>query len=226
MKGLAFMGNNTWKSELNEICHTPEMAQLREFVTKAYQTTQVFPPKEQIFEALTCTPYEQVKVVILGQDPYHNDHQANGLAFSVNKGQKIPPSLRNIYQELASDLQLPIPSHGDLHAWAHQGVLLLNTVLTVEAHKANSHKNQGWEQFTDAVISCLNHHETPIIFVLWGGAAQKKARLIDTQKHKMITAVHPSPLSAYRGFFGSKPFSTINQLLTDLGERPIEWEIQ
>ncbi|WP_438766387.1 uracil-DNA glycosylase [Enterococcus sp. AZ102] len=222
---MAFMANKTWKTELAPICSTQMMQDLRTFVEQAYATEQIFPPQEQIFEALKQTPYEDVKVVILGQDPYHNEHQANGLAFSVNKGQKIPPSLRNMYKEMESDLKVNAPTHGDLHAWAKQGVLLLNTVLTVKAHQANSHQKKGWEQFIDAVIDAVNQRQTPVVFVLWGGSAQKKSKRIDTQKHKIITAAHPSPLSAYRGFFGSRPFSTINQALAELGQSLIQWQI-
>ncbi|WP_297075620.1 uracil-DNA glycosylase [uncultured Enterococcus sp.] len=225
MKESDSMANNTWSDVLAPICQTTKMRELETFVDQAYQTTQVFPPRELIFEALHQTPYEAVKVVILGQDPYHNDHQANGLAFSVTKGQKIPPSLRNMYKEMQDDLHVTPPTHGDLHAWAKQGVLLLNTVLTVEAHQANSHQKKGWEQFTDAVIDALNQRQTPVVFVLWGGSAKKKSQRIDTQKHKIITAAHPSPLSAYRGFFGSRPFSTINDTLVKLGQTPIDWQI-
>jgi uracil-DNA glycosylase len=178
-----------------------------------------------IFEALEKTPYEKVKVVILGQDPYHGMNQAHGLSFSVQPGVKIPPSLKNIYKELADDLGIPPVTHGYLTSWAEQGVLLLNTVLTVREGQAYSHRGKGWEQLTDAIIQKLNEREQPIVFILWGKPAQQKMTMIDTQKHIIIRSVHPSPLSAHRGFFGSKPFSKTNDALIALGETPINWQL-
>ena len=177
-------------------------------------------------DAFEKTPFHDVKVVILGQDPYHDDGQAHGLSFSVKSGVKIPPSLRNMYKELADDLDVPEPTTGNLNCWTKQGILLLNTVLTVEAHKAHSHKNKGWEQFTDAVIQRLNERAEPMIFVLWGKPAQQKKKFIDTTKHIVIEGTHPSPLSAYRGFFGSKPFSQINHQLIAWGHDPIQFNCQ
>ncbi|MDN6691947.1 MAG: uracil-DNA glycosylase, partial [Enterococcus sp.] len=178
-----------------------------------------------IFEALELTPYDQVKVVILGQDPYHGADQAHGLSFSVQPGVKIPPSLRNIYQELQSDLGIPPVQHGNLVRWAEQGVLMLNTVLTVREGQAYSHRGKGWEQLTDAIIERLNEREKPIVFILWGKPAQEKIKMIDTTKHAIVKSVHPSPLSAHRGFFGSKPFSKANQFLEGWGEQPIDWQL-
>lgn len=198
---------------------------LTAFVTKEYQTQQIFPPQEDLFSALRLTPYHDVKVVILGQDPYHGVGQAHGLAFSVKPGIKVPPSLRNIYQELNNDLGIAPVSHGYLVSWAKQGVLLLNTVLTVRSGAANSHRQQGWEQFTDAIIGSLAQRPEPVIFVLWGAPAQAKAKMIDPAKHMIITSPHPSPLSAYRGFFGSKVFSRINEGLLSYGETPIDWQL-
>ena len=189
------------------------------------ENEQIFPPREEIFSALRLTPYNQVRVVIIGQDPYHDDDQAHGLAFSVRRGIKIPPSLRNIYKELEFDLDIPQAEHGYLVKWAEQGVLLLNTVLTVRAHQANSHRKKGWEEFTDAVIKAVNRKSEPVCFVLWGGPAGKKADLIDQDKHLVITAPHPSPLSSHRGFFGSKPFSTINKFLSANGMEKINWDL-
>ncbi len=199
---------------------------LHQAVEQAYQTTTVYPPKEEIFRALNLCHYDDVKVVILGQDPYHEPHQANGLAFSVTKGVKVPPSLVNIYQELHDDLGVPIPYHGDLTSWAKQGVLLLNNVLTVERGKANSHRHLGWETFTLNVIKALNEREKPMVFILWGRNAIEKKKYIDETKHLVLTSPHPSPLSAYRGFFGSKPFSKTNEFLMNHGMEPIDWSIK
>lgn len=186
----------------------------------------VYPPENDVFNAFTSTPFEQVKVVILGQDPYHGANQAHGLCFSVLPDVKIPPSLVNIYKELAQDIEgFEIPTHGYLQTWAEQGVLLLNTVLTVEEGKAHSHKHLGWEQFTDQVIAKLNEQGEKIIFILWGSHAHKKGKNINTNKHFVIKGPHPSPLSAYRGFFGCRHFSKINKILTDLGKAPINWQI-
>lgn len=185
----------------------------------------VFPPPQAVFSAFEQTPLKTVKVVILGQDPYHQHGQANGLSFSVNRGVSLPPSLKNMFKEMCDDIGCAMPTHGDLTHWAKQGVLLLNTVLTVEESKANSHKGLGWEQFTDEAIRLLNTQERPIVFVLWGSHAQKKKQLITNTLHHVITGVHPSPLSSYRGFFGSKPYSQINHILSSQGQTPIEWEL-
>jgi len=197
---------------------------LTERVGEAYETATVYPPREDLFSALELTKPEQVRVVILGQDPYHEPGQAHGLAFSVREGVKIPPSLVNIYKELESDLGIPPKPHGCLTGWAEQGVLLLNTVLTVEQGKANSHKNYGWQKFTDAVLAAVSQLPQPMAFVLWGGQAQKKAPLIAQNGPRLILqGPHPSPLSSYRGFFGSRPFSQINAFLEQNGEPPIDW---
>lgn len=217
--------HNSWQAILAEEFSKPYYQALRQFLKKEYQEQTIYPNMYHIYEALERTPYEQVKVVILGQDPYHGPNQAHGLAFSVQKGVKIPPSLRNIYQELHNDLGCTIPSHGNLTEWTEQGVLLLNTVLTVRAGQAHSHKNQGWEHLTDVIIQKLNNRPEPIVFILWGTPAQQKAKLIQNKQHIIICSVHPSPLSAYRGFFGSKPFSQTNQALIRLQERPIDWQI-
>ncbi|WP_251359547.1 uracil-DNA glycosylase [Kangiella sp. TOML190] len=185
----------------------------------------IYPPQRQVFRALSATPFDKVKVVILGQDPYHGSNQANGLCFSVNSGVRLPPSLKNIYKELASDLEIATPQDGDLTSWAEQGVLLLNAVLTVEDSQAGSHANRGWEQVTDTIIRSLNQADKTIIFLLWGAYAQKKAQLIDT-KHLVLQAPHPSPLSAHRGFFGCRHFSKANQLLVEHGRKPIEWTLE
>lgn len=195
-------------------------ATLMDFVNSEYEQHEIFPLKNHIFHAFEMTPYNNVKVVILGQDPYHDIGQAHGLSFSVNRGVKIPPSLANIYRELESDLDINTPEHGDLQKWAKEGVLLLNTVLTVRAHEAHSHKNKGWETFTDEMIRRVNEKEDPVVFILWGNPAQKKRKMIDESKHLVIASPHPSPLSSYRGFFGSKPFSKANDFL---GDRQINW---
>ena len=199
---------------------------LQKFLDDAYKNNVCYPPVEQIYNAFSYCDYEDVKVVILGQDPYHEPLQANGLAFSVSKEVKIPPSLVNMYKEACDDVGIEMPTHGDLSSWASQGVLLMNTVMSVEAHKANSHKNKGWEQFTDAVIASLDQREKPLVFILWGSAAIKKESMIDTNKHLVIKSVHPSPLSSYRGFFGSKPYSTANNFLISNGITPIDWSIK
>ena len=194
------------------------------FDEKEYETKTIYPPKKQIFRALNLCDFDDVKVVILGQDPYHEPHQANGLAFSVTKDVRIPPSLVNIYKEIHDDLGLPIPNHGDLTYWAKQGVLLLNNVLTVERGKANSHKGLGWETFTLNIVRYLNEREKPLVFILWGKNAIEKKKYIDS-RHLVLTSVHPSPLSAYRGFFGSRPFSKTNEFLIKNGMTPIDWSI-
>lgn len=198
---------------------------VRSFEQSERNQHKVFPAAENVFKALELTPFDNVKVVILGQDPYHGDNQAHGLSFSVQKGIALPPSLLNIYKELESDLGIPVAKSGDLTAWAKQGVLLLNTVLTVRAHEANSHRGQGWETFTDAVITSLNQSDHPIVFVLWGIPAQSKEKLITNPNHLILKAPHPSPLSSYRGFFGSKPFSKANAFLEATGQTPIDWRL-
>lgn len=217
--------NNDWLEALNEEFRKPYYKKLFETVTREYQTQQIFPPADDIFNAFHLTPLADVKVVILGQDPYHGDGQAHGLSFSVKPGIQIPPSLVNIYQELHDDLGCRIPSHGYLTKWASQGVLMLNTVLTVRAHQANSHRGIGWEEFTDAAIRVLNAQDRPIVFILWGRPAQMKKRMLDNPKHLILEAPHPSPLSSYRGFFGSKPFSKANQFLREHGVEEIDWQI-
>jgi uracil-DNA glycosylase len=216
---------NDWKEQLGAELKKSYFQDLLRFLENEYETAVVYPAKEDIFSALDATPYQDVKVVILGQDPYHGPNQAHGMSFSVKPGVPIPPSLRNMFKELEADLEIPFPTHGYLKRWADQGVLLLNTVLTVKRGEANSHKGKGWETFTDRVIAKLNERESPVIFVLWGKPAQQKRKLIDETKHHILTAVHPSPLSAHRGFFGSKPFSTINQLLTQMDKEEINWEL-
>jgi len=216
---------NDWEPLLRQQFSLPYYKKLRTFLKTEYESRTIYPPMHDIFNALHYTPFHHVKVVILGQDPYHGPNQAHGLSFSVQKGIPMPPSLKNIWKELASDLECEIPSHGNLIEWARQGVLLLNTTLTVEKGKAFSHKGKGWEVFTDEVIRTLNDKEQPIVYILWGKAAQQKVKLIDTNKHYIITSPHPSPLSAYRGFFGSRPFSTANAYLKRSNQEPIEWGI-
>lgn len=217
--------HNDWQNVLADQFQAPYYLQLREFLKQEYQTQKIHPDMYHIFEALELTPYSDVKVVILGQDPYHGVNQAHGLSFSVQPGVKIPPSLRNIYKELESDLDIPAVRHGNLISWARQGVLLLNTVLTVREGQAYSHRGKGWEQLTDVIIQRLNEREKPIVFILWGKPAQEKIKMIDTTKHAIIKSVHPSPLSAHRGFFGTKPFSQTNKFLTEWGEKPIDWQL-
>ena len=216
---------NDWKDILQDEIKKDYVKNLEDFLTKEYQTKTIFPKKNDIFNALNYTAFRDTKVVILGQDPYHGDNQAHGLSFSVLPGTKIPPSLKNIFKELSEDCQIDIPTTGFLVPWAKQGVLLLNTALTVEKGKANSHKNKGWENFTNCIIESLNQKENPTIFVLWGKPAQTKKHMIDQTKHIVIEAPHPSPLSAYRGFFGSKPFTTINQALINTQQTPIDWSL-
>ena len=218
--------SNDWLEPLSPEFKKPYYARLYKTVKEEYSTHEVFPPADDIFNAFDFTPLSQVKVVILGQDPYHNNGQAHGLCFSVKKGVDIPPSLVNIYKELHDDLGCTIPNHGCLTKWAEQGVLMLNTVLTVRAHQANSHKDIGWEEFTDAAIMALNSQDRPIVFILWGAPAQRKARMLTNPKHLILKAPHPSPLSAYRGFFGSKPFSQTNDYLRAHGVEPIDWQIE
>ena len=214
---------NDWQDVVGEEFEKPYYLKLREFLKDEYATRTVYPPKEDIWTAFEHTPYQKVKVVILGQDPYHGPGQAHGLSFSVKPGVKIPPSLRNMLKELKEDIGCDLPKDGTLTKWADQGVMMLNTVLTVRAGDANSHRNQGWEIFTDEVIRKLSEREEPVIFVLWGKPAQKKKRLIDLDKHDVIEAPHPSPLSAKRGFFGSRPYSKVNSLLQSRGQQPIDF---
>ncbi|RFU70882.1 uracil-DNA glycosylase [Peribacillus saganii] len=216
---------NDWAPLLAEEFSSPYYLKLREFLKEEYSSQIIHPDKEDIFNALQYTPYENVKVVILGQDPYHGPNQAHGLSFSVKKGVAVPPSLRNIYKELNTDIGCRIPDNGYLVKWAEQGVLLLNTVLTVREGKAHSHQGKGWEIFTDKVISKLSERERPMVFILWGKPAQSKIPLIDQNKHLILTSVHPSPLSASKGFFGSRPFSKANQFLAKHGWDKIDWQI-
>lgn len=213
-----------WKAVLADELKKPYFRELSEFVDEERAKHQVFPPEADVFNAFNLTPYQSVKVLLLGQDPYHDEGQAHGLCFSVKPGKRPPPSLINVFKELHHDLGCKIPNNGYLVPWAEQGVMLLNAVLTVRAHKANSHKDKGWEKFTDAVIRILNERARPVVFLLWGAYAQKKIKLIDTQRHRIVTAAHPSPLS-YKKFLGSKCFSAVNQALEDLGESPIDWQL-
>lgn len=211
---------------IDEERQQPYYKQLESFVNNEYNHKVIYPPRNRIFHCFNFKNYDDIKVVIIGQDPYHEVNQANGLAFSVARGVRIPPSLVNIYKEAHSDVGIDIPNHGDLSDWAHQGVLLLNTVLTVEDGKANSHKGKGWEVFTDHIIEKMNEREKPLVFILWGRQAIDKEKMIDTSKHCVIKSVHPSPLSAHRGFFGSKPFSKTNSFLVSKGIEPIDWRIR
>ena len=217
---------NDWLDALKEEFRQPYYKKLFQTVNEEYRTRQIFPPADDIFNAFHLTPLHEVKVVILGQDPYHGEGQAHGLCFSVRPGVDIPPSLVNIYQELHDDLGCTIPNHGCLTKWAKQGVLLLNTVLTVRAHQANSHKGSGWEEFTAAAIRKLNEQDRPIVLMLWGRPAQAKKSMLHNPKHLILEAPHPSPLSAYRGFFGSRPFSQANRFLEAQGVEPVDWQIE
>lgn len=217
---------NTWDGLLYSEFQKEYYIKLREFLKNEYATQTIYPEMGNIFNALKYTSYEDVKAVILGQDPYHGPNQAHGLCFSVQKGVKAPPSLQNMFKELNSDLGIPIPKSGELTSWARQGVLLLNTVLTVRAGQANSHKGMGWEIFTDRVIELLNIREKPIVFLLWGGPAKTKTKLITNPNHHILSTVHPSPLSAYNGFFGCKHFSKTNEILRSMGEKEIDWRIE
>ena len=220
------MIDNDWLVPLKKEFSKPYYKDLFEFVKNEYSTTVVYPPADDIFNAFHFTPLKDVKVLLLGQDPYHNEHQAHGLSFSVQPGQDIPPSLVNIYKELHDDLGCYIPNNGYLKKWADQGVLLLNTVLTVRAHQANSHQGHGWEQFTDAVIQAVNAQDRPIVYMLWGAPARRKKAMLTNPKHLILEAPHPSPLSAYRGFFGCKHFSKANEFLKASGLEPIDWQIE
>jgi uracil-DNA glycosylase len=216
----------SWKARLESEFHQPYMGRLKEFLAAEKTAKKVIYPKgSEFFQALHQTPFAQVRVVILGQDPYHGPDQAHGLCFSVRKGVPAPPSLVNIFKELERDLKIPRPKHGNLEAWAQQGVLLLNATLSVQAGQAGSHQGKGWEQFTDAVIKQLNEQRDGLVFVLWGSYAQKKGAIIDTQKHLVLKSVHPSPLSAHRGFLGCGHFSQINDYLLARGQKPIDWRL-
>jgi len=214
-----------WNQVLSSEFDQPYWHTLSEFVASERAQFQVFPSPDHVFNALELTPFAKTQIVILGQDPYHEPGQAHGLAFSVQDGTRIPPSLRNIYKELSNDIDCEIPSRGDLTSWAQQGVLLLNTTLTVRSGQAASHQGHGWEQFTDHIISAVNQKEEPVVFILWGASSRKKASLINQQRHVVIESAHPSPLSARHGFFGSRPFSRANTALIENGREPINWSI-
>ena len=213
----------SWKEQLKDEFEKDYFVKLTDFVRNEYRTKQIFPPAKFIFNAFDHTPFDKVKVVILGQDPYHNDGQAHGLSFSVPDGIQTPPSLVNIFKEINQDIGAPIPQSGNLTRWANQGVMLLNATLTVQAHTAGSHQKKGWEEFTDAAIHKLAERRENIVFILWGAYAQKKAAFIDGNRHLVLKSVHPSPLSAYNGFFGNNHFSTANKDLVSKGITPIEW---
>jgi uracil-DNA glycosylase len=215
-----------WKHVLKNEFSKPYMQDLREFLKREYAAGKIIYPRgSEYFAALNLTPFDRVKVVIIGQDPYHGPGQAHGLCFSVRPGVALPPSLVNIFKEIATDLGVPRPNHGYLVSWAEQGVLLLNATLTVERAQAGSHQKRGWEQFTDRVIEVLNQQRENLVFVLWGSYAQKKGQIIDRQRHLVLEGPHPSPLSAHRGFFGSRPFSQINRYLQAHGQKPIDWRL-
>ena len=214
---------SSWKEHLQQEFDKPYFRELTEFVRQEYGQTTIFPPARLIFNAFDLCPFDQVKVVIIGQDPYHGPGQAHGLCFSVNDGIQFPPSLRNIFKEIESDLGKPVPLSGNLTRWAQQGVLLLNATLTVRAHQAGSHQKHGWETFTDAVIKELADKREGLVFILWGSYAQKKGAFIDRSRHLVLQSAHPSPLSAYNGFFGNHHFSHTNQWLTDHGQAAIDW---
>lgn len=215
-----------WKERLDDAFAHPTFPALKSFLLAEKTAGRtIYPPGSRIFAAFDTTPWEQVRVVVLGQDPYHGPGQANGLCFSVAPGVSFPPSLQNIFKEMVDDLGVNMPSCGDLTPWARQGVLLLNATLTVRAHQAGSHQNQGWETFTDAVVARLNDHPRRLVFILWGSFARKKAERIDRTRHAVIESPHPSPLSAHRGFFGSRPFSRVNHILSEWAERPIDWAL-
>lgn len=214
---------NSWKLHIGKEFDKSYFIQLTDFVRKEYKEYTIYPPGKLIFNAFNLCPFDKVKVVIIGQDPYHEQGQAQGLCFSVNKGVPFPPSLVNIFKEIHNDLGKPMPQDGDLTRWTKQGVLLLNATLTVRAHQAGSHQNKGWEEFTDAAIKALNEEREHLVFILWGGYARKKGAIIDRSKHLVLESAHPSPLSAYHGFFGNKHFSRTNDYLAAHGETPIDW---
>lgn len=218
--------NNDWLPALSDEYKKDYYRELFNFIGQEYATKEIFPPGDDIFNAFHLTPLKDVKCVIIGQDPYHDVGQAHGLCFSVKPGVKTPPSLENIYKELHNDLGCYIPNNGYLEKWAKQGVLMLNAVLTVQAHKAASHQGKGWEQFTDAAIRAVNEQDRPIVFLLWGSFAQKKAAMLNNPKHLILQSTHPSPLSAYRGFLGCKHFSKTNEFLIQNGIEPIDWQIE
>ena len=221
------MLTNDWQVAIKDEFQKPYYKELYNFVKEEYSNKVVYPPSDDIFNAMHLTPLNDVKVLLLGQDPYHNVNQAHGLSFSVLPSQpEIPPSLQNIYKELNSDLGCYIPNNGYLEKWAKQGVLLLNTVLTVRAHEANSHKGMGWEKFTDAIIQAVNEQDRPVVYLLWGKPAQSKIPMLNNPKHLILKAPHPSPLSAYRGFFGCRHFSQANEFLKANGVEPIDWQIE
>jgi len=227
MKGISMqILRNDWHDLLKDEFKKDYYLKLRQFLAHEYRTRTIYPDMYDIFNALHYTAYRDVKAVILGQDPYHGPNQAHGLSFSVKPGVPIPPSLMNIYKELQDDLGCYIPNNGYLKKWADQGVMLLNTVLTVRAGQPNSHRNMGWEHFTDRVIQLLNEREDPVVFILWGSNAQSKISLITNPRHYIIKSSHPSPFSVHRGFFGSRPFSKTNQFLTTMGKTPIDWQIE
>jgi uracil-DNA glycosylase len=213
----------SWKTVLGDQLRQPYYHKLSEFLDRERREHTVYPPEPDVFNALKLTPFDEAKVVILGQDPYHDEGQAHGLAFSVRPGVTPPPSLRNIFKELQADVGCPKPAAGSLVPWAEQGVLLLNTVLTVRAHQPGSHRGKGWEKFTDAAIAAVGSKDDPVVFVLWGAPAQKKLPLIDTARHTILKSPHPSPLSARSGYFGSRPFSAVNAALKASGRQPIDW---
>ena len=217
---------SSWKEHIGDEFNKQYFVDLTNFVRSEYMHTTCYPPGNLIFNAFNLCPFDKVKVVIIGQDPYHEPGQAHGLSFSVCDGIPFPPSLQNIFKEIQMDTGAPIPHSGNLTRWAEQGVLLLNATLTVRAHQAKSHKDIGWEEFTDAAIMALNSQDRPIVFILWGTPAQRKARMLTNPKHLILKAPHPSPLSAYRGFFGSKPFSQANDYLRAHGVEPIDWQIE
>ena len=218
--------NNSWDDILKDKFEKDYYKNIREFLKYEYSHYKIYPNMNNIFDSLKYASYDDVKVVIIGQDPYHEEGQAHGLSFSVQPGIAIPPSLQNIYKELHDDLGCYVPNNGYLVKWAKQGVLLLNNVLTVRAHQANSHKDKGWEEFTDSIIRILNKREKPIVFMFWGACAKTKEKLVTNPNHFILKTVHPSPLSVYRGFFGCKHFSKANQLLIQSGEEPIDWQIE
>ena len=221
---MELVGNN-WDKVLDEEYHKEYFIKIVRFINKEYKKKEIFPPKSRILRALSLTDYDDVKVVILGQDPYHGVGEANGLAFAVSNGVKLPPSLKNIYKELYDDMGIPVSNVGNLECWAKEGVLLLNAVLTVEKDKPASHKNLGWENFTDAIIKKLNEKDTPVVFILWGNFARSKKSFITNPKHLVIESTHPSPFSANYGFFGSKPFSKTNKFLRENNIKEIDWKV-
>ncbi len=219
------MAATDWNPLLRGEFDKPYWGELQRFVRDERQRHPVYPPHDEVFAALHLTPHAATRVLILGQDPYHGPNQAHGLCFSVRRGVRVPPSLANIHKELHADLGLPIPDHGNLERWARQGVLLLNTTLTVRGGAAASHQKRGWETFTDEVIRVVNAKADPVVFILWGGAARRKKELVDTARHAVIESAHPSPLSANNGFFGSRPFSRANEALLALGREPVDWDL-